>query len=273
MSFTTTQITLIENLFARGFDRHQILEKLELQKQVAIKATESDDVFKRSVFKRSVMCVSAYGSKLTSVRQNTVNELKNTTFLKNASKEEISLMSQDIFNKINEVMESSTAYKRYATSNLKKVLLKCDSIDYIAPLSKFPVRMKINRVEKVNIRYQIPYTRRIAGICLLEKTSEIDTRKTISSSVPSIIHSIDAGILMRTKDLFKGDFAGIHDSFGTHSNHIIKLKESIKDSLVELLNCDALSAIFTQMGIDEESPSFDTIDFEKLIRESKYFFN
>lgn len=275
MQFTRLQLEIIEAGLKKGLNKQEILEKLLTQHATAkLAIIHQGEVFLRSVFKRSVMTVSSYDAKLSSVRKNTVTELAKTTFMKKSSKEIISRLSQDIFNTINNSGEASSAYREYAKKGIKHILSTKDYIEYKTPLTNFPVKMRINRFESTRVDYRIPFIKKKAMVCLVKDTKQIDKRKTTSSSVPSIIHSIDASIMLQTRNLFGGDMATIHDSFGTHLSDVNYLRSSINNSLADLYESDALHYIFSQMGYNEPTPKFGlTDDFYDEILSSEYAFN
>lgn len=275
MKLTESQKNIITKGIENGQSRFEILEKLKIQRDVSISSLKEKKCFSRTTFKRATMTVSAYDAKFITVREYVKTELHDTKFYKNSNKDEISRFALDMFYQINKTMKAATSYKLFARKMLKHVLDNNDSIIYKSPLSGFPIVLKNNKIKKRKIVYSIPHSKRTGICCLLETTDETDKRKTISSSIPSIIHGIDAGILLRTKQLFNEPMATIHDSFGCHSNKVLKLKNKINISLEELFDMNVLDDLCDQLNYHEESPPDFGLDgtFKKIILKSEYSFN
>lgn len=268
------QQILIDKAIEKGLSRYEILEILKTQRDTAKLTLQEPKCFARNTVKRSVMVVSAYNAQLTTVRSTTVEQLSGTSFIKKAKKEHISCFSKDIYHTILNCMESSTAYKTYAGNGLKHRLKTSTEIYYRAPLTNFPVCIKINHVKSKRVQYQLPSTRKAHVVMLNVNTKETNNRKTTSSGIPSIIHSLDAAILLSTQDKFNGLMATIHDSYGTHLEDVPALKQAINTSLVDMYKVNALPFIFNQLDYNEDSPTFDLDDtFVDIIQNSQYGFN
>lgn len=277
MQLNQLQKAVIASGLKQKLTRKELLEKLIVQRDTAkLALSDQERVFARSTFKRSTMTVSSYGAKFTSVRSNTVSELVKSKFIKQAKKEHISRLALDIYNQINLTMCASNAYMQYAQANLKQALTTEGTIAYNTPLTNFPVRLRINKMDRKRFQCRIPSTKKITIVCLMKDTGVIDKRKTVSSSVPSIIHSLDAAILMETSTKFGKPMSIIHDSFGTHADNLPQLHNCIRSTLVDLYKSDALTTIFTQILPSDIPPIPDfglKDDFVDIIAESVYCFH
>lgn len=85
-------------------------------------------------------------------------------------------------------------------------------------------------------------------------TGVCDVRKTVTSSLPSTIHSADGSIMLRLSRSFE-DFAAIHDSAGVHANDIPRLKEEVGVTLKEFRDLNFFDKIAKQLGFTEKFPT------------------
>jgi DNA-directed RNA polymerase len=106
-----------------------------------------------------------------------------------------------------------------------------------------------------------------------------------NSIAPNFVHSMDASHLMETVRLCLlnalGDFAVIHDSFGTHAARSGEFAQLIREAFILLYDDDILASFVTQLkeqlppNLAKELPEppprgdFDITE----VRESEFFFS
>lgn len=81
-----------------------------------------------------------------------------------------------------------------------------------------------------------------------EDARKINRKKQISSFSPNFIHSLDASLVhFLAKDFDK--IVAVHDCFGTHGNHIPKMIETLKNSMVTIFTQNILDSLKVNEGI------------------------
>lgn len=78
----------------------------------------------------------------------------------------------------------------------------------------------------------------VVKLNMLEEQSTVSKRRTGTGSSPNFIHSLDAAAMTKTINQCRGynmnDFAMVHDSYGTHSTHMPKMSNIIREEFVKM---------------------------------------
>lgn len=184
---------------------------------------------------------------------------------------------------------ASNDYLAWSSRLLNTVAKKKGGIAYNHPITGFPVNVREYKTELTKIQYKL--FGKNTKTQLKIKTGEVNAQSTASTGVPILIHSLDAGILNKTKERLQKPMALIHDSFGTHPNDLNKLSQSVNESLLEVAQQPVMQNITDQLtkGCEEEvtkaskkcgfdlftAPTQDTVkgDLETIILNSQYAFS
>lgn len=78
----------------------------------------------------------------------------------------------------------------------------------------------------------------VVKLNMLEEQSTVSKRRTGTGSSPNFIHSLDAAAMTKTINQCRGynmnDFAMVHDSYGTHSTHMPRMSNIIREEFVKM---------------------------------------
>ena len=103
---------------------------------------------------------------------------------------------------------------------------------------------------KVIQRYAKPTgfrVRTLAGRVSFQEPGDVkarpDPRKAASSSAPNVVHSFDAAHLVAVVNNFDAPLAAIHDSLGSHANHVGQLAQVCRDTFAEQYAVDHLARL------------------------------
>lgn len=250
------QQKLLEKCIRKNLSMKECYEQLQFQRDLCIKLDKfKDEVFARKTFKKSVMVVANYGGTQSTSRADVVEQLKaiDSGFLKECSKEEIGMFCDMVFWSMSAASPAAMNFLDYFRKLISFSLKYKDSVYYNHPLTGFPIHLCVKKKEQVKIDYKVHGKSKKA--VLTNELDETNTRKTTSSSVPSITHSTDAAILLLVKHLCLDiPMSYIHDSVGMHPNNIRKGKEAVKTVLSNVVGGNIYQNIRDQLleGIEED---------------------
>lgn len=246
------QWKVIDQCKRKGYSVEQTFEHLKAQRELCQKMIQySDEVFNRKTFKKSVMTVTSYGATQQTSRNDVIAQLKSFDegFIYSLTPSEITMLTNMVFWSMEEGVPSAMKFLSYFRKLIAFSLKHKDSIMFRNPINNFPVVLRVYNEESVTISYKVrgrSLTSRVN-----KKINSTNTRKTTSSSVPSIIHSADAGLLhLIINNVLDLNVAFIHDSVGTHPNNVAVLKEAVVKSLYDVSTVQYFESLRDQLLAD-----------------------
>lgn len=242
------QQKLIERCINKNMNQMQIFEELKAQRSAFQKIMQYEaDAFNRSVWKRSVMTVSAYGCSLGSSSDYVRESLKGmqSEILNQLSIKEMNNFFNSVYDGIAVAIPAAAEYLHFIVKAIRLTLKYTDSIEYVNPLNGMPIHIRVKKKARKELEYKVNGKKKRSVI--ISKTNETDNRKTASNAAPSIFHGIDAGILTLIVLESNSEIAMIHDSIGTHPNDIAEARTQVNKALIELAKGDKLKEIVEQI--------------------------
>ncbi len=149
-------------------------------------------------------------------------------------------------------------------------------IKWYTPLTNFPVIQSYQKSKKKRVSLFIGNQR--VQLHIQKRVDIAAEGKQKSGFSPNFVHSIDACMLMETlirlfEDKGVREFSLIHDSYGTHANHVDDLHKILRKVFVDIYkNGDILQSIKSQLGAKTEPPKLGKLNIEEVLK-SKYFFH
>lgn len=246
--FNTLQERLITRSVRKNLPIAEIAQQMILQRDVAKKLAQYPEFFGRSVFKKSVMVTANYGGSSQSSRSDVYEQLEalDSGILRDFTKDEQLMVTNFVYDSMSFAVPCSFDYLEYARKLFSFVSRQKDGIFFVNPLSGMPVmlRKEVERREEMVFKVNGKNKRTV----LITRTNECNHNKTASSSVPGLIHSTDAGILLNIKGKI-GDvpMSFIHDSVGANPNDMAIIRKAVNECLLEVFNSNALQEIVNQL--------------------------
>ena len=243
------QYKLLEQCTKRRLSVEDTLLVMKEQRAVCDKMlAHADSVFARKTVKKSVMVTCNYGGTQMTSRSDVIAQINaaEPDFLGSLTPSEVTMLTNMVFWSMEAGVPSAMRFLGYFRKLLAFVLKYHDEITFRNPLTGFPICLKVYDEESQAFQYKVHGKASKAKISV--KLHSTNKRKTTSSSVPGIIHSIDAAILTMIKTgLDINDMAYVHDSVATHPNNLLKAKQSVAASLVQVLEGDVFQNIVDQL--------------------------
>lgn len=249
------QWKLIDMCKRKGFSVQTTLLELEAQRSLCQKMLQHcEQAFARKVFKKSTMTVSSYGASQRTSREDVISQLKSFEdgFIYELTNSEVTMLTNMVYWSLDTAVPSAMNFLKYFKKLLSFVLKHKDVVQFRNPMNNFPVVLRVADEESVGISYKVHG--RVLKSRINRKLSTTNKSKTVSSSVPGIIHSMDASILHLIKSGFlEAPMAFIHDSVGSHPNDINTLKKKVTESLEVAAYVQYYDSLKVQLlsGIDE----------------------
>jgi DNA-directed RNA polymerase len=227
-----------------------------------LKMNVSPDAYDRKIFKLSTMCVLGYGATQLTARKDMKAQLLTKGVV--MSYEEEKMFIDAAIYSLGKAFPAATEFLKWARLHVASMVDRLGYYTHKTPWFDFPVVLKIEEEEEKKVKYNTPHHNSSKTAVIKKKTGNVDKRSTVSSTVPGIIHSIDASLLLRVKELF-GDryLASIHDSFACHFNNFDKLTTCINIALYELSQMRFLDKLANQSGT--EAPFSGDLDCEEFL--------
>lgn len=260
------QKKLLQSCMSKGMSVQDMYEQLQMQRDLCKKMMDhEEECFARKVYKKSCMTVANYGATQRTSRADVIYQLKNmnSTFLEDLESAELNMFCNMVFWSLEEAAPSSMEFLNYFRKLLRFVLKHKDYVYFNNPLTGFPVALRVREQETKDYVYKI--MGKNVKTVLVTELQTTHSQKTTTSSVPGIIHSIDAAILVMLKDgLMEEDMSFIHDSCGLHPNNIEKAKESVYTALNTVMNGNVLQSIVDQLleGIEDVPDALKTAPYQ-----------
>ena len=150
-----------------------------------------------------------------------------------------------VFLQIGVSLPAATQYLEWSRRLCYRVTKAVGRVAYNNPMTGFPVHIRKEKEEVTEYRFRS--NGKNAKLYLKERLNVANPTKTSTSSVPAMIHSVDAGILMMSVERSDFPVALIHDSFGSHPNNMSTLKENVNISLNDIYESNVLQSIADQL--------------------------
>lgn len=139
-----------------------------------------------------------------------------------------------------------------------------------SPITGFPMVRRKNARKKSSLESPARFDRLQLVIYIYNK-NKMDKQKLLNAIGPDTIHSIDAALLMRVRELM-GDvnMATVHDSIAVSINETGRMVSAYAQAMYELKANDVIGNIYQQLGAT--APTIDNITTEELndIKNSKH---
>lgn len=250
------QVKLLEQCQRRRLSVEQTFETLKAQRDLCQKMMEhTDEVFARKTFKKSVMVTTNYGGSAMTSRSDVLYQLKSmeSKFLYDCTPSEITMFTNMVFWSMEAGVPSAMRFLDFFRKLLSFVLKYKDEITFRNPLTGFPICLKVYDEEVKGYSYRVHGKSVTARIT--KKLHTTNKRKTVSSTVPSLIHACDAAVLVMLKTgLGDDEMSYIHDSIGVHPNSLEKSKGAVTKALTDVLDSNYFQNLVDQLleGIPED---------------------
>ncbi len=258
----------------------------------------------RAVVKTPSMTFYNYGAKQTSVYQNIVEKMwsKYNSVLQQMIGEEVddvkvlfmgngtlksgkypvvAAFCQNVWDSMQTANPTAVAAQKWMGSLIKHDIKRQDCFSFVNPLTGFPVVLRkpeyateeVQSVSLIPIREkgETKWVSKKIRHVMHRPTNKIKTTKTVTSSIPGIIHAADAGVMVLICDKL-GYVTGIHDSAGCHPNDVPSLRKCVAFTLYECATCDYYQNLKEQCEFKVEPPLVNTLENVEIIKETLYAF-
>ena len=239
----------------------------------------------RSVCKRPVMIVPYSGTK-HACRQ----------YIEDALKEKVQkgadnpfgedffapslYLSNHVWDSINGVIQSARRVMDYVKQVGDCYADQNRHMEWVTP-TNWLVMQHYHETEKKRIKTHINGNT-VSLLALKDRDDTVSKRRSGNGSSPNFIHSLDASAMTKTINecARQGitDYAMVHDSYGTHSTHMPRMAEILREEFVRMYEKhDVLDELRTHatktLGTDDipHPPSVGDLDLRQVIN-SDYFF-
>lgn len=246
------QQKLLEQCVRHGMSVDQIFDTLKAQRDLCQKMMKhQEECFARKTYKKSVMVTCNYGGTAMTSRQDVLYQLKSmeSKFLYDCTPSEVTMFCNMVFWSMEAGVPSAMRFLNYFRKLLSFVMRYKDAVVFKNPLTGFPVALRVYEEEVHGFSYVVHGKNLKARITRKLKTT--NKRKTVSSSVPGVIHSIDGAILAMLKmNLEDVPMTYVHDSIGVHPNNMEQAKQAVYNSLNATMNHNVFQNIVDQLLAD-----------------------
>lgn len=261
----------------------------------------------RKVVKTPSMTFYNYGAKQTSVNRtivevlwskykNIINEMiegvevsdikdffsPSTGALKSRKFPVVAAFCQNVWDSMQTANPTAVAAQKWMGELVRHDIKRQDCFSFVNPLTGFPVVLRKPEyiAEKLQSTSLVPekqedgskkwITKKIR-YTMYRPTEKIKATKTVTSSIPGIIHSADASVMVLICDKL-GYVTGIHDSAGCHPNDVPRLRDCVAHTLYECATSNYFEKLQEQCGFKKNPPIVNTLENLEIIKETKYAF-
>ncbi len=258
----------------------------------------------RAVVKTPSMTFYNYGAKQTSVYSNIVEKMwskYNSVLLQMVGEEiddikmlfmgngtlksgkypVVAAFCQNVWDSMQSANPTAVAAQKWMGELIKHDIKQQDCFSFINPLTGFPVVLRKPEYASEEVRStsivpvkdgdKTKWVRKGIHHRMYRPTNKIKTTKTVTSSIPGIIHAADAGVMVLICDKL-GYITGIHDSAGCHPNDVPELRKCVALTLYECATCDYYQKLKEQCDFNVEPPLVNTLEDVEIIKETLYAF-
>lgn len=233
------------------------------------KFTDAPDIFHRSVFKKSSMTRSNYAASYLTCRQDMEYQLKKnyTEFWNTLTKAEKDAFFLEAVRAVDASLPASNNFKTFARKLVGAAVKRDGCLAYHNPRSGFPVVLRENVVLLKDVRYTEMFTGKAKNFTFKTYTKDLDKSGTISSAIPGMTHSWDAGIIVGVKAKCGNiPMTTIHDSIAVLAGDVsAKLLPSIREVYHEMFTNDDLRVVRDELNIDLDIPYTNDLDGELVL--------
>ena len=226
-------------------------------------------------YSKKVVMTSAYGSTLYGDSQgvlNVMSELNYNPYYMNTavSMSFARLLRASLASRI----QGATRYMKWSRDLVKSTLTSgADCFTYFTN-DGFKVVIRKDKMKTKS------YVGKVNGkrykLNLNVKTGDIDINKTVTSAVPSIIHSLDGAFLRelvrRGDDLGIVNWGVIHDAVAVNPNDVTKLHKIARETFIDVDHKNVLENIRLQSNSEFPKIVVGDLDITKVL-ESEWFFS
>lgn len=171
---------------------------------------------------------------------------------------------------INEIVQGAKIGQQYLKDVCNVLTKRNEYVAYTVPLSGFPVVQKIKKTKEERI------STTLGRLSIKTNVEGLNNQKMVNGIAPNFVHSIDASMLFLTvKKLEKKgcmDFHMVHDSFGVPVNHVEDLNKAVRESFLEVMECNPLKVFKDQVLPEFEDPELGNLELKQVLK-STYFFS
>lgn len=204
-----------------------------------------DKLITRKIAKTPTMTVSNYGGTAYGVNEFLKSELLSKVV--GLSDTHIYLLRDAMIQAIDDVIVCSKQYREAATKAGKICTAEKGMIEFINPITGFPVSIRKMVMEKKTVEYKT-----LAGVRVQSQqfrpTDKVNHAKNVSGTPPHIIHSLDASLIYMVYRDSSFDISCIHDSIGCLVNNVSKVKKIYNSALYYMACNNPLRVIFHSMS-------------------------
>ncbi len=241
------------------------------------KFLDNPEIFNRKVFKKSSMTRSNYNAGYLTCSDDIKAQLKanHREFWDTLTNAERKLFISESVKAVDDSLPASNNYKKFAKKLIREAVKRDGVLAFNNPRSGFPVVLRENKKTVEQVKYRELFTGASKSFNFIHYTKDLDVNKTVSSAIPGITHSFDAGIIVDVKKRC-GDIpmTTIHDSIAVLAGDVSnKLLPSIRDSYYDMAINDDLRVIRDQLGLNDiDIPYTNNLNIE-LVKQSKHLYS
>jgi len=175
---------------------------------------------------------------------------------------------------IQDIVKGARVGQEYLKKVTQDLVKRGEHIAYKTPLTGFPVVQRIGNRKEERVRTPI------GRLTIRTPTDTLDKLRMGNGIAPNFIHSLDASLLATTvlklADEGCENFHMIHDSYGVPIGQVENLNKLVRETFVELFECDPLYRFVDTVNHNFEHRPEDimlnTLNLEEVI-DSKYIFS
>lgn len=240
------------------------------------KFTDAPEIFNRSVFKKSSMTRSNYAASYLTCRQDMEYQLKNKfpEFWVTLTKSEKDAFMLEAVRCVDASLPASNNFKAFARKLVGAAVKRDECLVYHNPRSGFPVVLRENEVDLKEVRYTEMFTGKAKNFTFKTYTKDLDKSATVSSAIPGMTHSWDAGIIVAVKKKCGNiPMTTIHDSIAVLAGDVTtKLLPAIRGVYHDMFTNDDLRVVRDELQLDLDIPYTGDLNGE-LILTSKHLYS
>lgn len=258
LNYASTQVSCYDNIVSRLYSGHP---ELFLALCIGEEISDYRDLFNKSsgsLKSKAFPLVAEFCKNVwLSMQKSNPTAVNGQAWIKRAITNQ--LRNQDEFVFINPLNQFPVVLRKEREDSI------CLKIKQISFNPGFDKTKPVKRGENPQFLFKEPQIR------FSKPTGEITVKKTVSSSLPSTIHSGDAAVMMLICEGL-GYVTGIHDSAGTRANDAKKLKKVVGEVLHKAATCGFLESLQEQTGYKTPPPVVNTLKNLEVIKDTQYAF-
>lgn len=207
----------------------------------------ADRLFTRKIFKEPTMCRCSYGLTEFSIRglvRDLFKELREEDPLIDFSHQK--LFFRLMICSLDSSMKACSKYLEVFNEACFGAVKKKGFIGYKNPLNGFPVVYTKKNKDTKRIKVSIGFKK--VNLTVSTVLPTINNMKVKNASAPNIIHSLDSALLCLVSGSCEHNLCLIHDSIGSHPNHVSGTIKAYAGAMYKLATTDVFNQILRQIG-------------------------